>query len=176
MGRRGRPPRYPQAGRPASKNGATGERGVSRPAKRAKACLRLVLPLRRMKGPAVGEVTITVCTTCRKTVAGERVPAEPRPGALLHAALAEAGLPGGVRLRAVECLSACSNGCSVALTGGDGRWSYIYGNLDPVADHVGQILEGAAAYAATGDGLIPWRERPPVFRKQVLARIPPQKD
>ena len=35
------------------------------------------------------------------------------------------------------------------------------------------ILAGAAAYAATADGLVPWRERPVVFRKQSLARIPP---
>ena len=35
------------------------------------------------------------------------------------------------------------------------------------------ILAGAAAYAAAPDGLVPWRSRPEVFRKQSLARIPP---
>jgi predicted metal-binding protein len=35
------------------------------------------------------------------------------------------------------------------------------------------ILAGAAAYAATPNGLVPWRARPEVFRKQSLARIPP---
>ncbi|WP_297339050.1 DUF1636 family protein, partial [Pseudophaeobacter sp.] len=29
------------------------------------------------------------------------------------------------------------------------------------------------AYASTTDGLVPWRERPQVFRKQSIARIPP---
>ncbi len=91
----------------------------------------------------------------------------------MFAALSAQDLPAGVRLRAVECLSACSRGCSVALVGGPDRWSYVYGDLDPDA-HVADILKGAAAYAATGDGLVPWRERPEIFRKLSIARIPPQ--
>ncbi len=122
----------------------------------------------------MGQVTITVCTTCRKTVDGERVPADPRPGEVLFDALSAANLPEGVRVIGNECLSACSNGCSIALTGGDARWTYVYGRMDPEV-HVNEILTGAAAYAATDDGIVPWRERPQVFRKQVLARIPPQK-
>ena len=38
---------------------------------------------------------------------------------------------------------------------------------------VAEIIQGAAAYAATPDGIVPWRERPQIFRKQSLARIPP---
>ena len=120
----------------------------------------------------MGEVTVTVCTTCRKTVDGERVPAEPRPGLRLHDALQAADLPKGVRLRGNECLSACSNGCSLAITGGPDRWTYIYGRLNP-EDHLDQILAGIRAYAATPDGLVPWRERPVHLRKNCIARIPP---
>ncbi len=123
----------------------------------------------------MGDVTITVCTTCRKTVDGERVPEEPRPGERMFEMLSEAALPDGVRVVGTECLSACSNGCSMALTGGPGRWTYVYGRLDPDL-HVPQILEGAQAYAATEDGVVPWRQRPEIYRKQSLARIPPQKD
>lgn len=109
-----------------------------------------------------------VCTTCRGQ---SSEPVEPRPGASLHDALAEHPLPEGVELRAVECLSACSQGCSVALSA-PGKWSYVYGRLHP--EDCADILSGAAAYAATADGLVPWRERPVIFRKQSLARIPPQ--
>ncbi|AUH32121.1 DUF1636 family protein [Paracoccus tegillarcae] len=109
-----------------------------------------------------------VCTTCRaEAAAGD----DPRPGALLHDALAGAALPDGVELRPVECLSACSQGCSVALSA-PGKWTYVYGRLTP--ENATDILTGAAAYAATADGLVPWRERPVIFRKQSLARIPPQ--
>ena len=38
---------------------------------------------------------------------------------------------------------------------------------------VDDLLTGAARYAATADGLVPWRERPMIFRKGVIARIPP---
>lgn len=109
-----------------------------------------------------------VCTTCR----GQSVePVDPRPGACLHAALSSSALPEGVELRAVECLSACSQGCSVALSA-PGKWTYVYGRLTP--EDGADILTGAAAYAATDDGLVPWRERPVIFRKQSIARIPPQ--
>lgn len=109
-----------------------------------------------------------VCTTCRGI--DPEASADPRPGTLLHAALAGAA-PDCVEIRPVECLSACSQGCSVALSG-PGKWTYVYGRLTP-AD-ASDILSGAVAYAETPDGLVPWRERPLIFRKQSLARIPPQ--
>ncbi len=113
-------------------------------------------------------VTLHVCTTCR---AGEVLEEDaPRPGAQLYAALTEAGAPEGVRIVGVECLSACSQGAAVALSE-PGKWSYVYGRL--TRDDAADILAGAAAYAATTDGLVPWRERPVIFRKQSLARIPP---
>lgn len=93
-----------------------------------------------------------------------------RAGARLHAALAAAPQPEGVRLVPVECLSACNNGCAIALSQ-PGCWSYVYGQLGE-AD-VDDILAGAAAYATTTDGLVPWRQRPTIFRKQSIARIPP---
>ncbi|TNJ41288.1 DUF1636 domain-containing protein [Phaeobacter sp. B1627] len=118
-------------------------------------------------------VVLTVCTTCRRT--GAESGADPeamRPGRVLTERLAGADLPAGVTVRGVECLSACSRGCTLHLSGGPDRWSYIYGDLDPDS-HLDDILAGASAYAATTDGFVPWRERPVVFRKQSIARIPP---
>lgn len=113
-------------------------------------------------------VTLHVCTTCK---AGEiNDEGAPLPGARLHAALVAGGAPEGVRIVAVECLSACTAGAAVALSA-PGRWSYVYGRLSD-AD-AADILLGAAAYAQAPDGLVPWRQRPAIFRKQSLARIPP---
>ncbi|MGR3398345.1 MAG: DUF1636 family protein [Paracoccus sp. (in: a-proteobacteria)] len=109
-----------------------------------------------------------VCTTCRG-IAPVDDPDAPRPGSVLHDALQDA-TPEGVQIRAVECLSACSQGCSVALSA-PGKWSYVYGRLTP--DDAADILAGATAYAGTPDGIVPWRDRPVIFRKQSLARIPP---
>ncbi len=115
----------------------------------------------------MARAVLHVCTTCRGI--DPQAAADPRPGAELHAALT-ASAPAGVEIRAVECLSACSQGCSVALSG-PGKWTYVYGRLTP--SDAPEILTGAAAYAAAADGLVPWRERPVIFRKQSLARIPP---
>ena len=113
-------------------------------------------------------VTLHVCITCK---AGETVPdGSACPGTKLHAALVAAGAPEKVQIVPVECLSACSQGCSVALSA-PGRWSYVYGRMSEA--NAKDILAGAAAYAAAPDGLVPWRSRPEVFRKQSLARIPP---
>jgi predicted metal-binding protein len=122
-------------------------------------------------------VTLHVCVTCRAGEEGQENqadPAAPRAGRRLHDALTEAqrrqdGAP-RFRIAEVECLSNCDHGCSAALTG-PGRWSYIYGDLSEAS--VDDLLLGASRYAATEDGLVPWRERPTIFRKGVIARIPP---
>ena len=113
-------------------------------------------------------VTLHVCTTCK---AGEPVEdGRPVPGARLHAALIAGEIPEGLRIVGVECLSACNSGAAVALSA-PGRWTYVYGRLTE-AD-AAEILAGAGAYVAAPDGLVPWRARPVIFRKQSLARIPP---
>jgi predicted metal-binding protein len=119
-------------------------------------------------------VTLHVCVTCRAGEEGQEGPATPRAGRRLHDALTEAqrrhdGAP-RFRIAEVECLSNCDRGCSAALTG-PGRWSYIYGDLSEAS--VDDLLLGASRYAATEDGLVPWRERPTIFRKGVIARVPP---
>jgi predicted metal-binding protein len=113
-------------------------------------------------------VTLHVCITCR---AGEELrEGETTPGARLHAAILGLNIPDSVEVVPVECLSACSQGCSVALSA-PGRWSYVYGRLSDA--NARDVIAGAAAYAAAPDGIVPWRRRPEIFRKQSLARIPP---
>ena len=114
-------------------------------------------------GPSAGN-----CANCPLLQGGDA----PRHGARLLEAIQEIGLPEGIQIKGVECLSACSNSCSVALSA-KGKWTYVYGNLDPML-HAADVVEGATRYNATEDGLVPWRERPEIFRKQSIARIPPQ--
>ena len=113
-------------------------------------------------------VTLHVCITCR---AGQPVvDGAPVPGQRLMAALLRHPDPAGVQIRPVECLSACSRGAAIALSG-PGRWTYVYGEMS--AADAPDILTGASAYAATDDGIVPWRERIAIFRKRSIARIPP---
>lgn len=117
-------------------------------------------------------VTLHVCTTCRGADAPDEAP---RPGARLHraleAALARRERDVPVRIEPVECLSVCKRPCTVAVSA-PGRWTYVYGDLDPEGS-AETILGGIALYARAPDGIVPWRERPPEFRKGVIARIPP---
>jgi len=113
-------------------------------------------------------VELLICMTCKRGAPAD--PDGPRPGSVLMALVAGQE-PAGVTVRGVECLSNCDRGCSVALRG-PGRWSYVYGDIDPEL-HLAALLDGASRYAATADGLIPWRERPQILRKGVIARIPP---
>lgn len=114
-------------------------------------------------------IEILVCNTCRHHDYPKE--ADTRPGALLLEALAKQELPAKIAVRSVKCLSNCSRGCSVALRG-EGRWSYVYGNLTP-NEHVSAIVDSANKYLSATDGLVPWRERPEHFRKNCIARIPP---
>lgn len=167
-----------QAGRPACADVTTGGRGVPCPGLWCHVAPALaqaspkarIGPKDAMDGspPLSPAATLVVCTTCRRA---DGTGGTDRPGARMLAALAAGDLPPGVTLRPVECLSVCTNGCAVALHA-PGKWSYVYGNLDPDT-HAAAILDGAARYAATPDGLVPWRDRPEVFRKQSVARIPP---
>jgi predicted metal-binding protein len=115
--------------------------------------------------------TLHVCITC---LAGEDRDSAPRAGRRLHEALIDAQRrrndPADLRIVAAECLSNCNRGVSVALTG-PGRWSYVYGDLNEAC--VDELLAGAKLYAASRDGLVPWRERPTILRKGVIARVPP---
>lgn len=116
-------------------------------------------------------VELLVCVKCLR---GEEAPEDGiRPGQRLHDAIAARGLPEGVTLRAVECLQNCDQGCSVALRGGPQRWTYVYGNLHETS-HPDLLAEGASLYHATSDGLIPWRARPEHFKRNCIARIPPE--
>ena len=120
--------------------------------------------------PAPTEILV-----CKKCLAGEEAPEEGlRPGERLHAALEGADWPEGITITGVECLQNCDHGCSLAMRGGAARWTYVYGNLDETS-HLEMLTEGLRLYHQTKDGVIPWRQRPDHFKKNCIARIPPER-
>ncbi len=97
---------------------------------------------------------------------------EDRAGARLFRALdAAMGSDPAVDLVPVECLSVCKRPCTVSFAA-PGKWTYIYGDLPPESA-VPIILDAAKLYAATPDGLIPWKLRVDAIKKGVVARLPP---
>ena len=131
-------------------------------------------PAHHRSFPEDNRPILHVCLTCRQRDAEGQIieTGEPRAGTRLHDALA-ASVPDDAPfiLAGVECLSNCKRACTLGLTSPT-RWSYVYGDLDPEAS-IDDIIAGATLYAGTDDGIVPWRERPQIFRKGVIARIPP---
>ena len=115
---------------------------------------------------------IYVCTTCK--LADEAgCAASDRSGARLHRALSalasERQSP--VAIIPVECLSVCKRACTISFAA-PGKWTYVYGDL-PADTGAEVILDGAALYGATSDGLIPWKQRPEALKRGVVSRVPP---
>jgi len=125
------------------------------------------------------EATVFVCVACRRVREGTDEGFD-LPGVALVAALerrlaerrlAEENDDVRLTVTAVECLAVCKRPCTVALCGA-GKWTYLVGDLDPVA-HVEEIVEAASAYARSETGIVPWKERPATFRRGVISRVPP---
>jgi len=111
--------------------------------------------------------TIYVCITCRH--AGEPE-SEPRPGAILAAATAEAAAGTEVDVRRIRCLANCTRGPSAAMRC-NGSWTYVFGGLDPTCAEA--LIEGARLLAGADDGIMPWRGRPEPLKRGLIARMPP---
>jgi predicted metal-binding protein len=110
---------------------------------------------------------IYVCVTCKR--AGEP-DGEPRPGALLAAATERAADGTEVTVRRLRCLANCTRGPSAAMRC-NGSWTYLFGGLDSA--NAAALVEGARLLAGASDGILPWRGRPDVLKRGLIARVPP---
>jgi predicted metal-binding protein len=112
--------------------------------------------------------TVYVCVTCRR-------PGDPedtqRPGLVLARATAKAAEGTEVAVCQVECLANCSRSLSAAMRC-DGAWTYVFGGLEPERD-AAALIEGAQLLARAEDGILPWRGRPEVLKRGLIARVPP---
>ena len=121
------------------------------------------------EGACVDAAVIYVCVTCRRA-GGIEENAEQPPGAQLAAATARAALGLPISVREVRCLANCSRGTSAAIRC-NGSWTYVFGGLD--TDCGPALVAGAQLLARAADGIMPWRDRPEVLKKTIVARIPP---
>jgi predicted metal-binding protein len=110
---------------------------------------------------------VYVCITCRRAGDPET---EPRPGALLAAATEEVAAGTQVEVRRLRCLANCTRGPSAAMRC-NGSWTYVFGGLDTA--HAGALIEGAQLLAGASDGILPWRGRPDILKRALIARVPP---
>ncbi|MGL5446765.1 MAG: DUF1636 family protein [Rhabdaerophilum sp.] len=116
---------------------------------------------------------LSVCSRCKPM--DWRGDDHERPGAAfasrVAAALKASKLPESVALRDIRCMSQCKRPCVVAFSG-DGRFSYLFGDLDPYTD-ADAVIEAFALYAASDDGFVERAKRPRALQAGILGRIPP---
>jgi predicted metal-binding protein len=112
--------------------------------------------------------TVFVCVTCRKPGDPED---GPRPGLALAQATAQAAQGTGVTVTQVECLANCSRSLSAAMRC-RGSWTYVFGGLEADRD-AGALIDGARLLARAEDGVLPWRGRPEILKRGLMARVPP---
>ncbi len=121
-------------------------------------------------------LTLSICLRCRDGREDRDTDLDRRGGRRLAHAVAAAfpdstAARRGIRLRGVNCMSQCKRPCTIALLG-PGRFTYLFGDLDPTL-HAGDVLSVAAAYAEAEGGFLPRSARPEVLRAGILGRIPP---
>ena len=133
-------------------------------------------PFRQTAKVGDNELTLSICLRCRDGREDRNTHLDRRGGRRLAHAVADAfsdstAAHRGIRLRGVNCMSNCKRPCTIALSG-PGRFTYLFGDLDPTV-HVGDILSVAVAYAEAEGGFLPRPARPEVLRAGILGRIPP---
>ena len=116
---------------------------------------------------AASSITIYVCVTCR---GGKPLDLVPVPGELLAASTLRAAEGTGIAVRPVRCLANCNRGPSAAMRC-NGSWTYVFGGLDVA--NAEALVEGARLLAGAADGILPWRGRPDILKRGLIARVPP---
>jgi predicted metal-binding protein len=117
---------------------------------------------------AITSATVYVCITCRRATDPEDAP---RPGLALARATSRAAEGTGVTVRQIRCLANCNRALSAAIRCDD-TWTYVFGGLEAERD-ASALIEGACLLARAEDGVMPWRGRPEVLKRGLIARVPP---
>jgi predicted metal-binding protein len=96
-------------------------------------------------------------------------------GRRLYEALVEACADSAeISVAPIDCFAVCDRPVTLAFRAMEGeRWSYLIGGADAKRD-LADILKMARAVAASPHGVPAMAERPPFFRKGVIARMPPR--
>ena len=115
--------------------------------------------------------TVFVCISCRRQIGDDEQKFDHPGPALVDRVRDLLSDDASIDVVPVECLAVCKRPCTIALAAG-GKWTYVIGDLDNVA-HCDDVVAAARAFAASANGIVPWKDRPQTFRKGVISRIPP---
>lgn len=115
-------------------------------------------------------VTILVCASCGLSEDAEDLSCS--EGSRLHDELKErTATLSNISIQPVGCLAVCDQSVTIAFTAAR-KWTYVIGGVDAARDH-DDILSVAQSISISKSGVPAMTDRPPFFRKGVVARLPP---
>lgn len=78
-----------------------------------------------------------------------------------------------MQIRGVHCMSQCKRPCIASLSA-QGRFTYIFGDLDPEEGaYVEALFELVSLYKTTAEGFLERKDRPESLQANILGRLPP---
>ena len=79
-----------------------------------------------------------------------------------------------VSLRGIKCMSNCNRACVLTLASDDG-FTYMFGDIDPnKPEYLKSLIDLILIYKSKPDGFLHRRERPDLFRSNIVGRFPPK--
>ena len=113
---------------------------------------------------------LSVCISCRDN---REIKYKVRGGKRFSRILQKSIRKKNLLLREVKCMSQCKRACIVSLTAQD-SFTYIFGDVDPnQTKYAQELLELVSIYSKANEGFMRRRDRPGLFRSNILGRLPP---
>ena len=116
------------------------------------------------------KLILSVCISCRDNRENKY---KIRGGKRFSRILQKSIRKNNLVLREVKCMSQCKRACIVSLTAQD-SFTYIFGDVDPnQTKYAQELLELVSIYSKANEGFMRRRDRPDLFRSNILGRLPP---
>ena len=78
-----------------------------------------------------------------------------------------------LKLREVRCMSQCKRSCVISITSNN-CFTYVFGDINPKdPQYVKSLFDLLISYAQVEEGFLRRRDRPELFKSNILGRLPP---
>mgnify|MGYP001368186842 FL=1 len=120
----------------------------------------------------MNETVLSICSTCRD---GDEENLKKRGGQrLLENVVAYFNykkLP-FLKLREVRCMSQCKRSCVISFTSNN-CFTYVFGDINPKdPQYVKSLFDLVILYGKAEEGFLKRRDRPELFKSNILGRLP----
>jgi predicted metal-binding protein len=115
---------------------------------------------------------VVVCSTCAPAAGSHGLCGGAALARALRQARAADPALADIAIDDMACLFACARHCAVHIRA-PGKIGYVLGGFAPDAAAAEAILDYAAAYRHTGDGVVPYAQWPDGVKGHFIARVPP---